>query len=271
MSKNIISWDKGFSVGHEKIDGEHKKLFDIAGEIYKFRKDSKKILVLLKELVDYTKYHFKNEEIYMESIGYDDLKRHKALHKNIIENLTNTIKEINNYTLDELFDKLSFIVSHYIVQHILIEDKKFHHKRKTREELKSHFKWRGDYKIFNDMIDREHKELFDIALKALDYHNTDIRTHIKITIQELYDYMKTHFEHEEAYMEEIAYPNIKEHKKLHEKIINQMNDFIKQLPKLNLEDFEKRLIEYMDIWLINHILYEDRKIISYKKQLQFKS
>lgn len=130
--------------------------------------------------------------------------------------------------------------------------------------------WRSDYKVFDEMIDKEHKELFDISLKALDYHGTDIKTHVKLTITELYEYMKKHFENEEKYMQEIGYINFEEHKILHEKIINQMNEFLKSLPKLKIVDFEKKLIEYMDIWLINHILYEDRKIISFKKGLLYK-
>lgn len=267
---SFIIWDKGFSVGHEKIDAEHKKLFDIAEDIYKYKDDSKKILELLKELVKYTKFHFKNEENFMKAIGYNDLENHKQIHKNIVSNLTNVVRNINNFSQEKLFEALSDIVSNNIVQHILIEDKKFHHQRKNRKELKTNFMWRDDYKVFNNIIDKEHKELFNIALKALDYHNTNIKSHIKLTIKELYDYMKKHFEHEEQYMSEIDYPHINYHKTLHEDIINQMNDFIKEINKMKLEEFEKKLIEYMDIWLINHIIFEDRKIISYKNSLSYK-
>lgn len=94
MSVGIISWDKGFSVGHEKIDSQHKKLFDIAGELYKYRNDTKKIVVVLKELIDYTRYHFNSEEIYMEGIGYKNLDNHKRLHAQIIDSLVSTRLEI---------------------------------------------------------------------------------------------------------------------------------------------------------------------------------
>jgi len=261
-----ITWDRAFTVGHEKIDSEHKKLFEIASNIDKYKKDSSKIIEIIKELIFYTKYHFANEEIFMESIDYEKLDEHKKIHKDIVDNLNKLIKDINKFSLEEIIEKLVIFVNKNIVEHILIEDKKFHHTRKTRDELKSNFRWMSDYKVFNELIDKEHKKLFDIALKALDYNNTDIKSHIKITIKELYDYMKVHFEHEELYMEEIGYPEIENHKKLHKNIIEQMNSFMKTIATLKIVDFEKKLIEYMDIWLVNHILYEDRKIINFKKR-----
>lgn len=264
MSANFTKWDKAFSIGHEKIDSEHKKLFDIAAKLSKYKNDQKKIIEIIKELIAYTKFHFDNEEQFMESINYEDLEEHKQLHKQLIKNLSATIKEMNSLGMDEVIEKLNTLVNKNIVQHILIEDKKFHHKRKDRKELKTNFKWRSEYKVFEDLIDKEHKVLFDIALKALDYHNTDIRSHIKMTIKELYDYMKTHFKHEEEYMEKIAYTAIQEHKKLHQQIIKQINEFIKSLSTINMVDFERKLIEYIDIWLIGHIIYEDRKIIAFR-------
>lgn len=201
----------------------------------------------------------------MESINYEDFEHHKLLHKELIQSLSSTIKQMNTLGKDEVLEKLNELVNKNIVQHILIEDKKFHHKRKSREELKSNFRWNSDYKVFEEMIDKEHKVLFDIALKALDYHNTDIKTHIKLTIKELYDYMKTHFEHEELFMKKIEYPNYEEHKKIHQNIIKQINEFIKSLSTINIQEFERKLIEYIDIWLIGHILYEDRKIIAFQK------
>lgn len=258
----ITTWDNAFAIGHEKIDAEHKKLFDIANEIYKCtnQDDLRKIV---KELIKYTKFHFRNEENFMKSINFKNLAYHKVLHAKLVASLNSVVSEINNNTFDETIAKLSELVNKNILQHILIEDKKVHHSFKTRDELKAIFKWRLDYKLNNKLLDDEHEKLFVIALQSLDYHGTDIRTHVKITISELYDYMQNHFVHEENYMKEIGFPGFEDHKALHDQIIVQMNAFIKQLPTLKIVDFEKKLIEYMDIWLINHILYDDRKIINF--------
>jgi len=263
---SVTAWDDAFSIGHEKIDSEHKRLFEIAAKIYEYSNEPEMIIKIVRELVLYTKFHFKNEEDFMRSINFKGLDKHKKLHKKVIDELNIIVKNINTRTIEESVFKLNTLVNKNILQHILIEDKKVHHAIKTREELKDNFKWKKEYKVCNKLLDEEHQQLFDIAENALDYNNTDIKTHIKITINELYDYMKVHFEDEERYMKEIGYPQFDEHKILHESIIHQMNDFIKQLSTLSIIEFEKKLIEYMDIWLINHILYEDRKIIQFIKE-----
>ena len=261
----VISWDKAYCLGHEKIDKEHKRLFEIALDINKYANDSKMIMKMIKELIKYTKIHFINEENFMKSISYKNIKEHKKLHKKLVEKLSSIINDINFKPLNEIVHRLTKLVNKDIIHHILVEDKKVHHSIKSREELKNHFRWKNEYRLRNELLDDEHQQLFDIAVEALDYNNTDIKSHIKITINELFDYMKTHFEHEEKYMQEIAYPDFNEHKLLHENIINQMNEFIKQLSSLKIVDFERKLIEYIDIWLINHILHEDKKIIKFLK------
>ena len=82
---------------------------------------------------------------------------------------------------------------------------------------------------------------------------------------DLYDYMKTHFAHEEKFMAEINYPKIDEHKKLHREIISKINDFVKQLPTMDISSFEKELAKIIDLALVHHIIQEDRKIIAWEK------
>ncbi|XOB62494.1 bacteriohemerythrin [Campylobacterota bacterium DY0563] len=265
INPQFTTWDKAYCIGHEKIDSEHKKLFDIANEINVCKEDEEKVIEIVKELIKYTKFHFKNEENFMKSIGFPKLAEHKKLHAKLVKKLGDIVKNITYQPIYLTIIQLSDLVNKNILQHILIEDKKVHYALKTRDELKERFIWKMEYQLRNELLDKEHEKLFDIAIESLNYHNTDIRTHVKITIKELYEYMKTHFKHEEEFMEEIGYPELEAHKKLHEDIIEHMNKFLKSLPKLDITEFEKRLIEYMDIWLINHILYDDRKIINFLK------
>lgn len=258
----IAVWSNAYSIGDVKIDKEHQKLFEIANKL-NVCTTSNQLVNILKELIKYTKFHFANEENFMKSLNFSKLPYHKALHKKLVDALNDVLKNVDKQDIDETISQLGVLVNKNILQHILIEDKKVHHAIKDRDELRAIFKWKLDYKLENELMDDEHKKLFDIAIKALDYNGSDIRTHVKTTINELYEYMQTHFEHEEEYLSSINYPLLEEHKQIHESIINQMNSFIKKLPTLKIVEFEKKLIEYMDIWLINHILYEDRKIINF--------
>ncbi|WP_430385348.1 hemerythrin family protein [Arcobacter acticola] len=115
-------------------------------------------------------------------------------------------------------------------------------------------------------MDKEHKELFNIAQEAFAYvEEKDKTKKIKEIVTDLYDYMKTHFSHEEKFMQDINYPKSEEHKKLHREIILKINEFVKQLPTMNISDFEKELSKIIDISLVHHIIQEDRKIIAWER------
>ncbi len=263
----ISIWSNAYSIGDAKIDAEHQKLFDIANEL-NVCSTKEHLTAILKELIKYTKFHFANEERFMRELNFSKLSHHKILHKNLVNALNEVLKKTSNQEIEKTISQLSILVNKNILQHILIEDKKVHHEIKPREHLRERFKWNVEYQLKNQLLDEEHEGLFHVALKSLNYHGTNIKTHVKITINELYEYMKTHFVHEEEYLVQIGYPLFEEHRAIHENIIDQMNGFIKKLPTLSIIDFEKKLIEYMDIWLINHILYEDRKIIDFVQRNQ---
>ena len=260
-----IFWDEAYELGHEKVDGEHQKLFSLANEIYNCDDDISNIKNIVKELIKYTKFHFSNEENYMKSINYLGLDDHKKLHASIFEELSLIVPKLDSFSIKEIKEKLEVFITENIIGHILIHDKKVHHFRRSKDELRDIFKWKKTFKLNITAIDNEHQKLFLIAQKALSYSGQNKLNHVKNTIMELYKYMKEHFSHEEKYMESICYPLLEEHQKLHTKIIDQMNDFIKLLPKMRIEEFERKLIEYMDIWLVNHIVYEDKKIIQFNE------
>lgn len=263
-NNNVLDWNDAYSIGHEEIDKEHEKLFILAKKVTNCQDDKNEIMKAIKELIKYTKFHFAHEEKYMQSIDFIFLEEHKILHKDMVKKINDLIQNINFLSSNEIKIQLSTLINKNIVQHILTEDKRVHHYRRDQNELRDIFSWKERYQIEDFTIDSEHKKLFDIAAKAINYEFAEgsIKLHIKNTIVELYEYMKVHFAHEEEYMELINYSGYLEHKLIHENIINQLNDFIKQIPTLSIEKFERLLIEYMDVWLIQHIIIEDTKIIA---------
>lgn len=262
-------WDEAYTIGHKKIDTEHKRLFEIANEINLCDEDIDKIKPLIKELLKYTKLHFKNEETFMREIKYEQLEEHSTIHREITNNLLGIVNKLETLPAISIIKLIKDFIYNGVLMHILQVDKKVHHVMRNRQQLKSHFNWKEEYKIKETQLDDEHRYLFEIAMEALNYNYRDkdqIKAHIKKTVNKLYEYMKTHFKNEEEFMKTLNYPDTYEHSLHHENIIDEMNKFIKTLPKSNIADFERKLIEYMDIWLINHILYEDRKILIYKNQ-----
>jgi len=119
--------------------------------------------------------------------------------------------------------------------------------------------WNDDYCTGHDIIDSEHKRLFEIAGQIFAINNPlkDIAA-IKKLVQQLYDYMRTHFEHEEGYMAHIVYSDAGNHREKHAEIISEMNNILKF--SKNFIQIENRLVALMKKWLLDHILKEDLKV-----------
>ena len=118
--------------------------------------------------------------------------------------------------------------------------------------------WKDEYCVGNETIDAEHRRLFDIANEILNINNPLMETpRIVELVKELYGYMQKHFEHEEAHMESISFKEIKEHKAMHESIIEEMNVILKK--SKNYIHLDNLLVTLMKEWVRKHIVEEDVK------------
>lgn len=274
VRKKQILWKPEYSLNIEEIDNEHKKLFDISQKALlitsasSLNESKEKLKEIILELLKYTKSHFMSEQTYMRSINYPDFQNHTLLHKKMVDELMNLIKNINSLDFLEIENILYNFMEEYFLNHIIMEDKKIHLWNAPLEILQKTIHWKDVYKVNNHHIDKDHKMLFDIAVEAFvcSIDNKDRMHKLRVTIKNLYDYMKLHFKNEEKYMKDINYPKLQEHKVLHENIIISLNEFIKNIPNIKIETFEVELAKMIDIVLLQHIIQEDRKITQWESE-----
>lgn len=122
-----------FKTGIELVDDEHRTLFEIIKETNDLicaehlHDKYDKIMELLAKLKDYTEFHFHDEEMLMERIGYPGLDAQKHAHAAFVERLVdidlNTLDEIDNDQQSYLLDLINFLIS-WLTNHILVSDKK---------------------------------------------------------------------------------------------------------------------------------------------------
>lgn len=119
--------------------------------------------------------------------------------------------------------------------------------------------WRESYSLRHEKIDAQHQELFRLAncVEALDAKTTTKETLSKL-LKEFFAYMEEHFKEEEAYMRSIDYPLLKEHKKLHEGIVNAMTALLKETKGIEALQAKMKIISHK--WLVEHILESDLNI-----------
>lgn len=119
--------------------------------------------------------------------------------------------------------------------------------------------WDDRYKLGIDSIDVQHKQLFALVsrLYALDdEHST--KEELSGILGEFSEYMKTHFSDEEEYMLSIGYPQLDEHKQLHQDLIDKLVAVVKSSPTLSILKIKMRVIAKRV--LVDHIVREDIKI-----------
>lgn len=109
--------------------------------------------------------------------------------------------------------------------------------------------WRDGFKIGVTQVDQEHRHLFSLV-RALNLESVDQ------TVEELLDYVVTHFSNEQELMEKSGYPAFEQHLKLHEEFGAQVAEFLGNGGAWT-EDRVQELRRFLNKWLIGHIMTHD--------------
>ena len=78
-----VCWKDEYSVGVEKIDRQHRHLFEIINKLIDrsgSSSDSALVSETLTEMLNYAKEHFTTEEELMQEYGYPEIESHKEQH-----------------------------------------------------------------------------------------------------------------------------------------------------------------------------------------------
>lgn len=125
----MYEFKEEFLTGIEQIDNEHRKLFELADELYALQCDEfipdkyDHIREILTELKNYTIIHFEHEEAYMESIGYKRMFTQKTQHDALREIIYGWDLDAIDENQDEAIDEMLRTVTDWLVNHILNQDK----------------------------------------------------------------------------------------------------------------------------------------------------
>jgi len=125
----LFEWKDSYSVGSIPIDNQHKKLIGYINEFYnnlKFKSNDDLISGLIKEMKEYTLFHFSYEESYLEKFGYKDLPEHKEEHKAFIEKVSDFENRFNSKKVILSYEITKFLKD-WLKHHILVEDMKYSH------------------------------------------------------------------------------------------------------------------------------------------------
>lgn len=120
-------WQDSFAIHVARMDGHHKKLFEIADTILAHLlggSDIGSLANAFEALVDYTRYHFVAEEKLMQLYHYPRVLQHSKMHTELISQLVEYKGNIFNGNVPDRAGFLGFM-DRWMIRHIFDEDRKY--------------------------------------------------------------------------------------------------------------------------------------------------
>lgn len=121
-------WQEEFRIGVDVIDKEHQRLFKIINKLFTLKEEEKNGQWACQEGIKFfrghAEKHFADEEAYMESINYEGLEQHRAIHKGFRENTLPALEQElaeTDYSADAV-DHFLGVCSGWLIGHTLTED-----------------------------------------------------------------------------------------------------------------------------------------------------
>jgi len=125
---STFMWNENFMTGISSVDTQHQALVDIINNISECvlnnKKSDLKLSNLLKELMEYTKYHFDEEEELAQKSNVDNRhnEKHKKEHAKFVERVVFLASDISEEKVTEINFLLDFLIN-WLAYHILVTDK----------------------------------------------------------------------------------------------------------------------------------------------------
>lgn len=123
-----LEWLEEYEIGVEEIDKEHKRLFKIINKLFSSAEDGENYRRTCQEGIKFFRghavKHFAEEELYMATMGYEGLERHKKIHKGFREDTLPALEqelEQSNYS-QEAIEHFIGVCTGWLVGHTLTED-----------------------------------------------------------------------------------------------------------------------------------------------------
>ena len=254
------------------IDDEHRQLFATINEISDVlkdgSKDKKEILQVAKKLMEtlkeYAATHFAHEEAYMKENRDPELLLQKKEHAYFTEKVDSIdLESVTEESGIALLQEMMEFLSRWLYRHILSSDTLIGKMGKVQGDPVM-LTFSDEYLIGVDMIDMEHRRLFEILgelneLNAAEFMHDKFDAILDV-VEELKDYTVKHFEDEERYMKEIGYEGLAMQQKVHQSFVDKIEAINLEALDENQQGYINEMIDFLANWLINHIMRMDQKI-----------
>lgn len=124
---SYLQWTDNLSVGVTRMDDHHKKLIELINLLFDAMSGDATSTVdtVLSDLLDYTRYHFGEEEKLLAACGYPDLEAHQGIHRDMVKEVLDMRERyMANPTSVPASEALDFL-SKWLMRHIIGKDLRY--------------------------------------------------------------------------------------------------------------------------------------------------
>lgn len=133
-----MMWKESYNIGIAKVDQQHRQLFDMIEGLFEIINTNSPNIVnecnkAIDFLKDYVVKHFRDEEEYLESVQYEEIEKHKKIHRDFIRTVLDYEKKMHesNYDLATV-KQFSGMLATWLIYHVVGEDRKYVEQLKER-------------------------------------------------------------------------------------------------------------------------------------------
>jgi hemerythrin len=123
----FINWADSLSVGVKLFDDDHKELVSIANRLHdSITVGSQQVVLvpILRELLNYTIFHFGHEEGMMLQYAYPKYEQHKKEHDALIAKVQDFSDQVKSGKTSISLSLIAFL-KEWLVNHIMGSDKEY--------------------------------------------------------------------------------------------------------------------------------------------------
>lgn len=142
-NKNTLIWADCLRVNIDAIDKDHQVIISLLNRITHEALDDSDVDEALKELINYTHYHFRREEAIMEACSDPNLEKHRMLHQSMATQVHELAEDWNKGHDPKTFNQLRAFLKDWLFDHIINVD--------TTISRYTHDKTQLIQKVLNDL------------------------------------------------------------------------------------------------------------------------
>lgn len=123
----FMNWESKYELGIDEMDQQHQKWLEILNQFYdqlNGENINQKIVKMVDQVIDYTEFHFSEEEKFLDQLNYPMLGEQKEMHEQICETIKSFKQELEQEKMI-ISTRITRELKRWFTEHILHEDKKY--------------------------------------------------------------------------------------------------------------------------------------------------